>query len=566
MTNHLLSLLIFLPLLALVILTGIPREKIHWFKGLTLLTNAVQFLMALALYSRFNPALRGVNRPEEFQYTERLDWISLDMGEWGKLSIDYFVGVDGLSALMVLLSGLVLLVGAISSWQIREKAKGYFALYLLLSSTIIGCFVALDFFLFFLFFEFMLLPMYFLIGIWGGERREYAAIKFFIYTLVGSVFILLVMIGLYTSVIDPVQTAVETGLAFSRTEVSETLLTQIQQQLATGQIESRNLVRTFDMLAMMNPANYIPGSLLHPESGSLLFGLPMRLVAFLAVFIGFAVKLPVVPVHTWLPDAHVEAPTPISVILAGILLKIGGYGFLRIAYSIFPEGATHFAWMIGLLGVISIIYGALNALASHDLKRMIAYSSVSHMGFVLVGLASLNAEGVSGAIYQLFSHGVLSAALFLIVGVLYDRTHDKQISHYRGLATRMPVYTTVVIVAFFASLGLPGFSGFIGELFTLLGAFGSGLVPRWMAVAATLGLILGAAYFLWTLQRMFFGGFWTRGGPSWEGRLVDLTIRERLMLIPLAVLGLVLGIFPALLFNPMAATVAHFVTFVLPNR
>jgi NADH-quinone oxidoreductase subunit M len=425
--------------------------------------------------------------------------------------------------------------------------------------------VALDMFLFYLFFEFMLLPMYFLIGIWGGARREYAAIKFFIYTLVGSVFILIVMIGLYISVIDPSATALKAGLPANGLADKE-VLSGVWEKVAAGTIENTRLVHTFDMLAMMEVRNYVPGSFLHPDSGAGIFGIPARLLAFLLVFIGFAVKLPVVPLHTWLPDAHVEAPTPISVILAGILLKIGAYGFLRIAYSIFPEGGLHYAWLVGLLGVISIIYGACNALAAHDMKRMIAYSSVSHMGFVLIGLASVTAEGVSGAVFQLFSHGVLSALLFLIVGVLYDRTHDKQIENYRGLAGQMPVYTAVVIVAFFASLGLPGFSGFIGELFALTGAFSSSYLPKWMAILSMGGLILGAAYFLWTLQRMFFGTFWVSGGISWQTQLTDLTTREKLMMISLAILGVVLGIFPGLLFGVMESSVAQFVKLVTETK
>jgi NADH-quinone oxidoreductase subunit M len=562
MTQYLLSLLIFIPLAASVFILFIPEGKTAYFKTITLLVNLIQLVLTVILYLNFNPALSGVNVPKGFQFVERTDWVSLQLGSLGKLSIDYYVGVDGLSILLVLLSAIVLVIGAISSWNIQTKHKGYFSLYLLLSSTIIGCFVALDFFLFYLFFEFMLLPMYFLIGIWGGIRREYAAIKFFLYTLAGSIFILIVMIGLYISVIDPVETAVELGFASERSQVTSALIKQVQQGLASGSIEASKLVHTFDILAMMDAANYIPGSFLHKASDVLLFGISPSLVAFLCVFIGFAVKLPVVPLHTWLPDAHVEAPTPISVLLAGILLKIGGYGFIRIAYSIFPEGAIHYAWLVGLLGVISIIYGACNALASHDLKRMIAYSSVSHMGFVLLGLASLTAEGISGAIFQLFSHGILSALLFLIVGVLYDRTHDKQIENYRGLASRMPVYTSVVIIAFFASLGLPGFSGFIGELFALIGAFKSDYIARWMAIAGMLGLVLGAAYFLWTLQRMFFGKFWTQGGDAWQLQLTDLNAREKLMLISLAILGVVFGIFPFLLFDPMAQSVGYFVDFV----
>ncbi|QHT70014.1 NADH-quinone oxidoreductase subunit M [Rhodocytophaga rosea] len=560
MTQYLLSLLVFIPLIASVLILFIPENKTLLFKTITLFVNLLQLALAGLMYIQADATQTGVHDESTFQFVERSNWITLNMGSAGKLSIDYFVGVDGLSIPLVLLSAIVLVIGAISSWSVEKKAKGYFALYLLLSSTIVGCFVALDMFLFYLFFEFMLLPMYFLIGIWGGERREYAAIKFFIYTLVGSVFILIVMIGLYISVIDPSATAMESGLS------GNNAITQVQQRVAAGTVESSKLVHTFDMLAMMNVKNYIPGSFLHPASTTSIFGIPARLLAFLLVFIGFAVKLPVVPLHTWLPDAHVEAPTPISVILAGILLKIGAYGFLRIAYSIFPEGGLHYAWLVGLLGVISIIYGACNALAAHDMKRMIAYSSVSHMGFVLIGLASVTAEGVSGAVFQLFSHGVLSALLFLIVGVLYDRTHDKQIENYRGLAGKMPVYTSVVIVAFFASLGLPGFSGFIGELFALTGAFGSAYLPKWMAILSMGGLILGAAYFLWTLQGMFFGTFWVSGGSAWQIQLTDLSAREKLMMVSLAVLGIVFGLFPGLLLDVMESSVAQFVKLVIETN
>jgi NADH-quinone oxidoreductase subunit M len=562
MTRHLLSFLVFLPLLSAVLVLFIPRQKTLLFKLITLLTTLLQGTAAIAIYLQFDKQLKGVNLTTEFQFVERLSWIDLNMGSFGKLSIQYFVGVDGLNVLMILLSALVLLIGAVSSWTIQTKAKGYFALYLLLSSSIMGCFVALDFFLFFLFFEFMLLPMYFLIGIWGGERREYASIKFFIYTLAGSVFILLVMIGLYTSVIDPSRTAVEAGLAPASTLATPQIIEQVQTQLVTGQLKAGQLVRTFDLLAMTDTANFIPGSFLHPQSGHIVGGLSLRFWAFLLVFLGFAIKLPAVPVHTWLPDAHVEAPTPISVVLAGILLKIGAYGLVRIAFSIFPDGAYEFAWLVGLLGMISIVYGALNALAAEDLKRMIAYSSVSHMGFVLIGLASLTSEGFSGAVYQLFSHGILSALLFLIVGVLYDRTHDKQISHYRGLASHMPVYTTLVVIAFFGSLGLPGFSGFIGELFTLMGAFSSETVPRWIVLASLTGLVLNAAYFLWTMQKMFFGRFWVTGGMTWQVQLTDLDVREKLMMITLAVLAVVFGLLPALLFEHMEASVSQLINWI----
>lgn len=507
----------------------------------------------------------GVSDISAFQYTERISWINFSLTSFGKLSAEYFVAVDGLSISMVILSVLVLIIGVVSSWKITEKVRGYFSLYLLLNASIIGCFVALDFLLFYLFFEFMLLPMYFLIGLWGGKRREYASIKFFLYTLLGSIFILIAMIGLYISTIDPAATAVELNMITDAKLITPEIINQVQQLLKSGSIPTDKLVHTFNMVYMTDVANLIPDSLLNVDAVRTVLGYPARLVVFLLLFIGFAIKIPVVPVHTWLPDAHVEAPTPISVILAGVLLKVGGYGLIRTAYLMFPDSAAHYAWLIGLLGVISIIYGAMNALASQDLKRLIAYSSVSHMGFVLFGLSSLTSEGVTGAVYQMFSHGIISAALFLIVGVIYDRTNNRIIDNYSGLASQLPKYTVITVLFFFASMGLPGFSGFIAEIFVLLGGFASssvnGLLPKWMTVLAATGLILSAAYYLWTLQRMFFGKFNLKIDKP-ELTLSDLTNREWVMFIPLAVIALLLGIFPSLLLDLISPSINAFVEFV----
>jgi NADH-quinone oxidoreductase subunit M len=281
--------------------------------------------------------------------------------------------------------------------------------------------------------------------------------------------------------------------------------------------------------------------------------MPARTAGFVVLFIAFAIKVPVVPLHTWLPDAHVEAPTPVSIILAGILLKIGGYGIIRVCLGIFPEVAASGAFWLGLLGVISILYGALNALAQRDLKRMIAYSSVSHMGFVLLGIASLTAEGISGAVMQMVSHGFLATMLFFLAGVVYNRVHNRDIYNFRGLGAAMPRYTTFIMIAFFASLGLPGFSAFMGEAFSLVGAFESpsvnGALPYWMAICGSVGILLSAAYFLWTLQRMFFGSLSLKGGDVWKTALVDLNIRETITLLPLALLTLVLGVMPSLVFD-----------------
>ena len=554
-----LNYLIFIPLVAGLVVLLLPNTYKKTYKFIVLGTSIIQVVLALLLYLNFTigeAAPVGVDQLSEFQFVTRVDWISMSLGSLGQLSIDYFVGIDGLSVTMVFLSVIVLLIGAIASWNVREKEKGYFALYLILNTAIIGCFTALDMFLFYLFFEFMLLPMYFLIGVWGGTGREYASIKFFLYTLLGSVFILIVMIGLYSSVIDPIAT----GILIGEHDVST-----VQQMLASGSIDPAFIVRTFDMVAMTNPANYIPDSVLGFVNGGVIFDVPVRLIAFLILFIGFAIKIPVVPVHTWLPDAHVEASTPISVVLAGILLKIGGYGLIRAGYAIFPDGAIHWAWLVGGLGVVSIIYGAFNALASGDLKRLIAYSSVSHMGFVLLGLASLTVEGVSGAMYQMFSHGIIASALFLIAGVLYDRTHDRMIENYSGLASKMPRYTVVVVITFFASLGLPGLSGFIAEILVFLGAFKSfsinQLLPRWMAIVATFGLLLSAAYYLWTIQRMYFGKFMIKES-KWNAQLYDLTLREYILFVPLISMMLLFGIFPQILLDFTNTSIEYFVSFV----
>ena len=515
-----LSLITFLPLVGMVIILFLPKDQPKTVKSLTLLITGIQLILALMIVASFNYSLGGINDPKSFQFIENFKWIDITGFSWlGEIKIDYFLGIDGLSVVLVLLTAIITFIATLSSWNINKSVKGYFALFLLLDTGMMGVFVALNFFLFYIFWELMLLPMYFLIGVWGGPRREYAAIKFFLYTLLGSVFILIVIIGLYFST---------------------------QDTLANG-----TKVFTFNMLSMMNPANYTHTGILSPFNPN-----NLRFIAYIALFIGFAIKIPMFPFHTWLPDAHVEAPTPISVILAGVLLKMGTYGILRISFPIFPEITRQLIWYIALFGMINIIYGALTAMAQKDFKKLIAYSSISHMGFVLLGMASLNTMGISGAVLQMFNHGTITAMLFLIVGVVYDRSHTRDLDAFGGLANQMPIYTGFTTLAFFAAIGLPGLSGFISESFIFLGAFGFGTI-RVITIISTLGILLGAGYMLWTMQRVFLGQL----KEKWMS-LKDLTGREYAMFIPLSLIILFIGIYPASMLNIMNSSVNAMVQFM----
>ncbi len=538
-----LSWITFLPILGMLILFLIPSGKDEaskeaskkYFRWVTVGITFIQLVLAIIIFLNFNNSLSGVNDPNGFQFVERFNWIRAYLPMMGTVNIEYFVGIDGISAPMILLTAIICFVASFTSFGIEKQVKGYMAMYLLLDTGMMGVFIALDFFLFYVFWELMLLPMYFLIGIWGGPRKEYAAIKFFIYTLAGSVLMLLVMIGLYFSyqMPDPLNPAVH--------------------------------INTFNILAMMDPRNLVVGSIFSE------IGTDIRYWAFAGLFIGFAIKVPSVPFHTWLPDAHVEAPTPISVILAGVLLKMGAYGFLRIAFPIFPDALGHFQWWIAMIGMISIVYGAFCALGQHkvgkrDFKKMIAYSSVSHMGYVMIGLASMTPEGVTGAIFQMFNHGTITAMLFMIVGVLYDRAHTRCLDDFGGMANKMPIYTGVMTIAFFAAIGLPGLSGFISETLVFLGSFKAFPV---ITVISGLGIILGAAYMLWALQKVFFGKLPEKWSGPWDPthkkyKTDDINAIELTALVPLALIIIYLGINPSPIIDMMAASVNHFVEVLKP--
>jgi NADH-quinone oxidoreductase subunit M len=519
----------FLPVVGMVLVLLIPKEQKGAIRWTSLIATILQLVIAVLIFMRFDRGMEGINTQAGMQFVEKMSWIDVKSIAWfGRVHIEYFLGIDGLSVAMVLLTALISFIACISSWTIDKSVKGYFALFLLLDTGMMGVFVSLDFFLFYVFWEVMLLPMYFLIGVWGGPRREYAAIKFFLYTLFGSVLMLLAMIALYFSVnmyIDP------NGVTYS-----------VAEAMKTG-AQGLEKIQSFNMLAMMDPGNYIPGSLLAGLNTG------WRGLAYLALFIGFAIKIPSFPFHTWLPDAHVEAPTPISVILAGVLLKMGTYGLLRLSFPIFPDVMRHYAWPLALLGVISMVYGALVAMAQTDFKKLIAYSSISHMGVVVLGMASMNTQGITGAVFQMFNHGTITAMLFLIVGVIYDRAHTRGLDDFGGLMNQMPRYAGVMTVAFFAALGLPGLSGFISEAFSLLGAFRT---FQTLTIIAAVTIVLTAGYMLWVLQRVFLGTI-----PEKWKNLTDMNGRETFMLASLAAIVIFFGIYPSPMLNLMNSSLNH---------
>src|ERR1041385_409458 len=486
--NHYLSLILFVPLAGALLLLLVPKQSENAIRWIANVVALLGFAISIPLWFWYNP------QSADFQFVERAPWIP-------SIGAEYFLGVDGLSTLLILLTTLMGFIAVLSSWTaITERVKEYYIFLLVLQTGMLGAFMSLDFLLFFLFWEVMLVPMYFLIGIWGSANRLYSAIKFFLYTLVGSVVMLLGILALY-----------------------------FYNHTATG-------VYTFDVTQFHK------------------LNLPYDLQwwVFLAFFLGFAIKVPMFPFHTWLPDAHTDAPTAGSVILAAVLLKMGTYGFIRFSLPILPDATRHFVPMMITLSIIGIVYGALCAMAQQDWKRLVAYSSVSHMAMVMLGMFALNPVGIMGSIVQQLNHGISTGALFLIVGIVYERRHTRQISEYGGLSKVMPVYATIFLIMTMSSIGLPALNGFIGEFLILQGIF---VVSKVWAAFAASGIVLGAAYMLYLYQRTMFGKV---ENPKNE-RLPDLNLREFATFAPLLILAVWIGLYPKPFLDRLSTSVQHVV-------
>jgi len=492
-TANILTIITFTPAVGALLLLFYNREHVRSIRAFALIITILAFVFSLHLIAHFDSS------NPDFQFGIKVPWIPA-------FGISYSMGIDGISLFLVVLTTLLSPLAVLASWPITDRLKEYFIFMLLLETGMIGVFVSLDLFLFYVFWEVMLIPMYFLIGVWGGERRVYAAMKFVLYTMIGSVLMLVAIIALYFMHGDATGTFTFNYL-------------QIQSALASGRM------------------------VLAPS---------VELWLFLAFFLAFAVKVPLFPFHTWLPDAHVEAPTAGSVLLAGVLLKMGTYGLARFNLPLFPHISHLLAPLISMLAIVGIIYGALVAMVQPDLKKLVAYSSVSHLGFIVLGIFSFNVQGMEGAIYQMLNHGVSTGALFLLVGVVYDRRHTRLIEEFGGLANRMPVYAAFFLVVTLSSIGLPGLNGFVGEFLILLGTFG---VSGMRAAVAALGVILSAVYMLWMYQRVIWGEIKNERNAV----LSDLGRREYAMLIPLLIVIVWMGVYSNYFLRPMDASVAKLV-------
>ena len=538
-----LSLIVFLPALGALALAFFPKDKPEAVKLASLAVTVATFILTLFLFLGGEAKYKVGHA--EMQTAFSLAWIP-------SFDIEYFMGMDGISFTLVVLTSFLSMLSMGASWPINKHVKAYCILFLLLETGMLGVFLALDFFLFYVFWEVMLLPMYFLIGVWGGPRREYAAIKFFLYTLLGSVLMLIAILALYFN--SDLRGLKDDQLV--ATHAVQSLDSEAGKKDLADIRNATDPVHTFNIMALAQI-----GQTTSQFDRQVLFGKSIQWWAFVLLFIGFAVKVPSVPVHTWLPDAHVEAPTPISMILAGVLLKMGGYGIIRICYPICPQAGYELAWFVCGLGVVSMVYGAFAALAQKDFKRLVAYSSVSHMGYVVLGLgvwsmsagngynSAYMAQGWNGAMFQMIAHGISSAGMFFMVGVVYDRVHHRNLDEFGGLFARMPVYSGMAYAIFFAGLGLPGLCGFWGEVWVTLSAWNYSHV---LAIISASVVVLTAAYILWTLQRVYLG-------PEYKGphgdHLHDVDARELAIGIPLVAFAIFFGVNPNFVVNAMNKTI-----------